>query len=69
MAWPLSMGAGLVTCFARTPAEAVALLEDAVTAMQARAERLSGVTRQHTRPWVSRWSWSWSMNWPRSPRI
>jgi S-DNA-T family DNA segregation ATPase FtsK/SpoIIIE len=44
----LSMGAALFTRFARTPVEAVALLEDAVAATQARAGRLSGVTRQHT---------------------
>jgi S-DNA-T family DNA segregation ATPase FtsK/SpoIIIE len=43
----LSMGEPLFTRFARTPEEAVTVLEDAVAAMQQRAGRLSGITRQH----------------------
>ena len=44
----LSMGRPLFTRYAQTAETAVILLEDAAAALQARAARLAGVTRQHT---------------------
>ena len=44
----LSMGRRLFTRYATTPEQAVVLLEDAATALQERAARLAGHTRQHT---------------------
>ncbi|MFF2273568.1 FtsK/SpoIIIE domain-containing protein [Agromyces sp. NPDC058136] len=46
-AMELGMGTELLTRFAHTPEAAVQLLEEAVSAMQARALELSGSTRQH----------------------
>lgn len=46
-AMELSMGASLLTRFASTPEQAVVVLEEAVAAMQTRAQELAGVTRQH----------------------
>lgn len=43
----LAMGRRLLTRFADDAAHSVALLEDAVAQMQARARQLAGVTRQH----------------------
>ncbi|WP_162893065.1 FtsK/SpoIIIE domain-containing protein [Microbacterium halotolerans] len=43
----LALGKDLLTRFADDAAHSVALLEDAVEQMQARARRLAGVTRQH----------------------
>jgi S-DNA-T family DNA segregation ATPase FtsK/SpoIIIE len=43
----LSMGRPMFTCYAQTSDQAVALLEDAATQLQARAARLAGQTRQH----------------------
>lgn len=43
----LAMGRGLLTRFASDAAHSVALLEDAVEQMQARARDLAGITRQH----------------------
>ncbi|WP_350350148.1 FtsK/SpoIIIE domain-containing protein [Microbacterium sp. A8/3-1] len=43
----LAMGRALLTRFADDAALAVALLEDAVSRMQARARELAGLTRQH----------------------
>ena len=43
-----AMGAALFTRYAQQPERAVVLLEEAATAMQARAARLAGVVRQHT---------------------
>ena len=42
------MGRDLLTRFAADAAHSVALLEDAVDQMQARARKLAGITRQHT---------------------
>ncbi|MFT4213869.1 MAG: FtsK/SpoIIIE domain-containing protein [Microbacterium sp.] len=44
----LAMGRDLLTRFASDAAHSVALLEEAVQVMQARARDLAGVTRQHT---------------------
>lgn len=44
----LAMGRALLTRFADDAATSVALLDDAVAAMQARARALAGITRQHT---------------------
>ncbi len=44
----LTMGKALLTSYATTPESAVALLEDAVTRMQARALELAGKVREHS---------------------
>jgi S-DNA-T family DNA segregation ATPase FtsK/SpoIIIE len=53
------------TCgqYAADPAAIVAMLEAAVTDMQARAAQLAGKQRDHTRPPSTRSWWCWWMRW------